>query len=173
MPLSSSIRALKNLDHCTNITDRNGRIGTKVWYYRLEYQSSFDLKRPLSDTNYIWYSSSGDNGEVKYYAEQRKLEKVARIIQHQQVTNFTGSSQNRIIDGYITNVKQYPFFTALWFGKDGNRIFAYWCKIGVSKRQWASMWRQGKLKILQWINLSCWSALLWVFEKAFLLMNLS
>ena len=95
----------------------------RLWIY-----IKSDLKRPLGDTSYIWYSSSGDHGEVKYHAEKRKLEKVARIIQHKQVKNSSGISQNRIIDGYITNVKQYPFFTALWFGKGRTEIIGSYVK---------------------------------------------
>ena len=78
----------------------------------------FDCERPLGDTVYIWNSSSGENGAVEYKAEKTKRKKVARIIQHQNVSSFTGQPYNRIIDGHITNIKQYPFFAALWLGMD-------------------------------------------------------
>ena len=76
----------------------------------------------MGDTSYIWNSSSGEHGVVEYKAEEIKRKKVARIIQRQNVKNFTGI-QTRIVDGHITNIKQYPFFTALWLGKDRTRSF--------------------------------------------------
>ena len=83
----------------------------------------FDSERPLGDTVYIWNSSSGENGVVEYKAEKTKRKKVARIIQHQNFSSFTGQPYNRIIDGHITNIKQYPFFAALWLGMDRAQIF--------------------------------------------------